>query len=88
MLSLAQGGAVPKHLSRLIDILAQISGANPSEIKPQTKLTRNLGLDSLDFTEIEHEIAVDFGVDINISRHGNDTTVQDILDVLSEKLEW
>jgi len=78
---------VPKHLKRLVDILAQISGADPHSIRPQTRLLRELGLDTLDIEDIEHEIAIEFGVDLDLIRAG-DITVQQILDMLSESLEW
>lgn len=78
---------MPKHLKRIVDILAQISGADPHSIHPQTRLVHDLGLDDIDIEDVEHEIAIDFGVDLALRRVSN-ITPQYIMDQLSEKLEW
>ena len=49
---------------RLIEILHRISGADPSTIKPESRLMEDIGIDSLGFYEILIEADTNFGIRI------------------------
>ena len=49
---------------RLIEILHRISGADPSTIKPESRLMEDIGIDSLGFYEILIEADTSFGIRI------------------------
>jgi acyl carrier protein len=77
---------VAKHLARVVDILSQISAMHVAMITPRTKLVRDLGMDSLDLAEVEHELSNEFDVNFDCGRVG-DISVEQILNQLDALTE-
>ena len=73
-------------INTLTRILSQISGVNISHIHDETKVIRNLKLDSLMMVELIARIEEDFGVSIDQTLIEHTTTV-DQLEKLIEKQE-
>ena len=63
---------------RLIEILHRISGADPSTIKPESRLMEDIGIDSLGFYEILIEADTCFGIRIQEEQLLQFKTVGDI----------
>ena len=63
---------------RLIEILHRISGADPSTIKPESRLMEDIGIDSLGFYEILIEADSSFGIRIKEEELLRFRTVGDI----------
>ena len=63
---------------RLIEILHRISGADPSTIKPESRLMEDIGIDSLGFYEILIEADTNFGIRIKEEDLLKFRTVEDI----------
>ena len=63
---------------RLIEILHRISGADPSTIKPESRLMEDIGIDSLGFYEILIEADTCFGIRIKEEQLLQFKTVGDI----------
>lgn len=58
------GGHPPDPNERLTEILVRISGADPSEIRPEARLIDDIGIDSLGFYEILIEADECLGIKI------------------------
>ncbi|MBM5801361.1 MAG: acyl carrier protein [Cyanobacteria bacterium K_DeepCast_35m_m2_023] len=72
------------HLNKqFYDILARISGAEPSLIKPEARLIEDIGIDSLGFYEILIEADEHLGIKIREEDLLNFRTVEDIQTYLS-----
>lgn len=63
---------------KLIDILSQISGIDPSLIKPNSRLIEDIGIDSLGYYEILIEAQEHLGIKIQEEDLLNFRTVEDI----------
>lgn len=69
--------------ARLVDILSQISGLDPCQIKPSSRLIEDVGIDSLGFYEILIEAKEYLGIKIREEDLQSFQTVQDIEDYLN-----
>lgn len=71
--------------NRIIKILANQLGFDPSEIKPESLLKADLYADELDDVEIVIELEEEFNIEIPDAGSDKWNTVQDILDYMEGK---
>jgi acyl carrier protein len=71
----------------LKDIFKQTLNIEPERLKPETALRDELALDSLDMIEVVYEIEERFDVQIPEEKVREITTLDQIVDGLSEALE-
>ena len=65
---------------KVISIIAEQLGADPSSIKRETDIANDLGADSLDIAELMIAFEEEFSIDIDESEAQNITTVGDVID--------
>lgn len=70
---------------QIIDILSDQLGIEKQKIKPESKLTEDLGADSLDTVEINQVIEERFNISIPDEDIKKIKTVQDVIDYLGSK---
>ena len=68
-------------------ILAQKLKIQENKIKKHWRLTDDIGIDSVDFWEIISKMEQEFGVSVKDEDVKDATTIQDVIDILSRKLE-
>lgn len=81
------GAAVDVHtgnVSRLMALIANVTGMKPGAIQPSAGLVQDLGLDSLMRVELVSRIEVEFGALVDETKITHETTVRD-LEVLVEE---
>lgn len=67
-------------------IIADKLNVQASEIKPESKLKDDLGSDSLDTVELILECERKFGINLPDSDIQNIVTIQDIVEVINNKI--
>ena len=70
------------NLTKIQNIVGLQLGIDPSNIKPESNFTKELGADSLDVVELVMAFEEAFEVDINDEVAGEIQTVQDALDYI------
>ena len=70
------------NLTKIQNIVGLQLGIDPSNIKPESNFTKELGADSLDVVELVMAFEEAFEVDINDEVAGEILTVQDALDYI------
>ena len=70
------------NLTKIQNIVGLQLGIDPSNIKPESNFTKELGADSLDVVELVMAIEEAFDIDIADEAAGNIYTVQDALDYI------
>lgn len=70
------------ELERIKDILAEAFNLDPSEITADTKLTEELGADSMDLFQVASEVGEEFEVEIPLDGTVRIRTVRDILEYI------
>jgi len=71
---------------KVIVVLADKASMDPKQIKPETSLVDDLGLDSLDAVEMVFELEEDYGIDIPDEEIPKFKKAQDIISYLSLRL--
>ncbi|MBI3616135.1 MAG: acyl carrier protein [Candidatus Omnitrophica bacterium] len=69
------------------EILAGQVSIKPQLIKPESKLTEDLGADSMDALEIVHSLEERFGIDIKDEEAAKITTVSEAVVLVEQKLQ-
>ncbi|WP_080793935.1 acyl carrier protein [Corynebacterium pacaense] len=77
----------PPVLDTLSTILSDVGGLSPEEIKPESRITEDLGISSLNFIEAVVHTEDAFGVRIEDSDAKEFHTVADIVDFITAGLE-
>ncbi len=75
------------ELNQITAILAEVLGTDPSKVEPSAHLTDDLGLDSLDLTQIWMKIEEIFNIEVDAALQDRPETVQDIADVTASLLK-
>ncbi len=75
------------ELNQITAILAEVLGTDPSKVEPSAYLTDDLGLDSLDLTQIWMKIEEIFNIEVDAALQDRPETVQDIADVTASLLK-
>lgn len=71
---------------RFRQILAKKLKMKESQISKESRLTDDIGVDSVDFWEIIAKVEQEFGIDVKDKDIKEVNTVQDVVDVLKEKV--
>lgn len=71
---------------RFRQILAKKLKMKESQISKESRLTDDIGVDSVDFWEIIAKVEQEFGIDVKDKDVKEVNTVQDVVDVLKEKV--
>jgi acyl carrier protein len=66
-------------------IIHKINNIDPSLIKPDTEFRDDLGMESIDVTEVVLDIEKDLGVIIEDNELANLTTIEDFVKIIDEK---
>lgn len=74
-----------KEVSPLIEILSIVTDTNPALISGETRVVKDLGLDSLMRIELVAQIEEQFGVEIDEAKINSETKVGDIEKLIKEK---
>jgi long-chain acyl-CoA synthetase len=75
-------GHAQTNYSKLIHILAHLTGTSPEQIKPETKLIRELNLDSLARVELVNTLEEELRVTIYEKEINTNTTVADLEELI------
>jgi len=70
---------------KVAEIIAEQVGISVEEIKPESKFTDDLGVDSLDLFQIIMAFEEEFGVEIVTEGTEKINTVQDAIDYIESK---
>ncbi|MBP3339288.1 MAG: acyl carrier protein [Lachnospiraceae bacterium] len=70
---------------KVAEIIAEQVGISVEEIKPESKFTDDLGVDSLDLFQIIMAFEEEFGVEIVTEDTEKINTVQDAIDYIESK---
>lgn len=73
--------------SRVLKAIAMQSGISEQDIKPESRLADDLGLDSLDEIEAVMAIEDEFEIELPDDEIDGVKTVQEVFDVVSKHLE-
>lgn len=72
------------EFEKLQNIIADVAGVEPSEIKPETTFVADLGLDSLDVYQIVVGIEDEFKIQVPDDAIEHVTSVQDAADLIKK----
>ncbi len=72
-------------LEKVAAIIAEQVGTDVAEVKPESKFTDDLGVDSLDLFQIIMAFEEEFGVEIATEDTEKIVTVQDAIDYIESK---
>ena len=73
-------------LGKITEIIVNKLGVEESQVTPEASFTKDLGADSLDSVEMVMDFESEFDVDFEESDQERIKTVQDVIDLLNEKL--
>ncbi|UII28365.1 acyl carrier protein [Fulvivirga maritima] len=73
------------YLDEVKNILTEV-GIEPTSITPDSNLARDLGLDSLDLTDLMMRLEVKFGIQVNDLDAQQLATVEDVVNYLEQNL--
>ena len=73
-----------ENFEKVKEILVDVLGANPEDVKPESKFVDDLGADSLDLVELIMSLEDKFQIEISDSEAEKITTVQDALDYIEK----
>jgi len=71
---------------KVIEVLADKASLDPKQIKPESSLVDDLGLDSLDAVEMVFELEENYGIDIPDEQIPKFKNIGDIVGYLSLRL--
>lgn len=70
---------------RVVNLLALTSGFSEEEIRTETIIATELGLDSLDILSLFHDIRTEFGLDLEPDTFDKATTVADLIKHIEDR---
>ena len=73
--------------SRTIELLTEYLGIPPEAVTPAAELAEDLGVDSIDAVEFTLALEREFDVSLPDATLADVRTVQDVIDVLHERLD-
>ena len=76
----------PEQQQKLVDIIVRISICSPSEVVAEADLRNDLGMDSLDYVELDMDIEKEFGITIEDEILEAVRTVKDVFEAVSKLL--
>ena len=74
-------------LDQIKRILEEITGTDPDDVHMDSKLTDDLGLDSLDAVEVAMAVEEEFDIEIDDEDLLELHSIQDIVDTIQEYLD-
>ncbi len=72
--------------AKITEIIVNKLGVEESQVTPEASFTKDLGADSLDSVEMVMDFEAEFDVDFEESDQERIKTVQNVIDLLNEKL--
>ncbi len=72
--------------AKITEIIVNKLGVEESQVTPEASFTKDLGADSLDSVEMVMDFEAEFDVDFEEADQERIKTVQDVIDLLNEKL--
>lgn len=72
---------------KVTEILVNKLGLSETEVTPEANLTKDLGIDSLDYAELTMEFEQAFDIRIPDSEAAEITTIQQAVDYIKDKLD-
>lgn len=73
-----------ENFEKIKEILVDVLGVNPEDVKPESKFVDDLGADSLDLVELIMSLEDKFQIEISDSEAEKIITVQDALDYIEK----
>lgn len=73
--------------TKTIGIVSRLTNTDADTINDSTNLFADIGIDSLDFLEIEMEFEKKFGIDIPNGKLNETSTIGEIVDVIDTLLQ-
>ncbi|HHT79071.1 MAG TPA: acyl carrier protein [Actinobacteria bacterium] len=73
-----------ENFENIKEILVDVLGVNPEDVKPESKFVDDLGADSLDLVELIMSLEDKFQIEISDSEAEKIVTVQDALDYMEK----
>jgi len=73
-----------ENFEKVKEVLVDVLGVNPEDIKPESKFVDDLGADSLDLVELIMSFEDKFQIEISDTDAEKIVTVQDVLDYIEK----
>jgi acyl carrier protein len=73
-----------ENFEKVKEVLVDVLGVNPEDVKPESKFVDDLGADSLDLVELIMSFEDKFQIEISDTDAEKIVTVQDVLDYIEK----